>query len=686
MQMAHSNSYSASFPSTSRPLHSRHHLSFSHRSLGTARMSGSPYTAPTQLRSNSTPGSDSGRIISATHSLSPYSTHSQPSQPSLGCSPYPSEVSSTSAESPLSASSINESPFPEPLIDTMDYDASPHIVGENGDWSYQLPSEDIATASYSLNGPCSYPLPSYEADSADLYKQPVSGLLPMNVSLAMKYWWSPSAKRFQPLFPQPQQVHRQDNYYSNPLDSVPSQQSGTLRTSVTAQSFAPDFENTDLYPPLASSPLQSNITTHAPQPPPVALVDYLPTQQQISVKQESDSSFSSLYDRVGNAVSSSNSMAVLVAPYESASPPTDSTALPPAQYTQSPVAQSGMAAMPMLSAPVPRHSIYYGASLVSSCERTCQEQEQREQERLALRVQTHDLREQRTVRPTEVSPVSVFAGLPNAENDTDGEPDVQPFNPHESEFTGGRSTGQLHSGGAEGVLGYAEHLGSATTPSNGVLTDDEDAEAMEDYSVYDGLDEYEVDPMEELDEDDGDGEFLPQRRNTSKGTRLRSRSVAGRNSVRYQPYGVNGATKRTSKSPLISASDLTPEISAGQAAKLRKNARTLPIPVPVPNLTKKSRGRRVPTVQTITTTSRGQRDAALSARIYLCDVSGCGKCFARGEHLKRHIRSIHTHEKPHRCPYPGCGKEFSRHDNLGQHMKVHKDYPKILERMNAAEI
>ncbi|KAI9569466.1 hypothetical protein HD554DRAFT_1997843, partial [Boletus coccyginus] len=135
-------------------------------------------------------------------------------------------------------------------------------------------------------------------------------------------------------------------------------------------------------------------------------------------------------------------------------------------------------------------------------------------------------------------------------------------------------------------------------------------------------------------------------------------------------YGADvspSAVKGSPRSPLISASDMSP----GQVGKMRKNARTLPIPVPVPNLTKKSRGRRVPTVSG-TSVGRGQRDTALGARIYLCDVSGCGKCFARGEHLKRHIRSIHTYEKPHKCAYPGCDKEFSRHDNLGQHMKVHK--------------
>jgi uncharacterized Zn-finger protein len=55
-----------------------------------------------------------------------------------------------------------------------------------------------------------------------------------------------------------------------------------------------------------------------------------------------------------------------------------------------------------------------------------------------------------------------------------------------------------------------------------------------------------------------------------------------------------------------------------------------------------------------------------------CDFEGCNKTFKRSEHLKRHIRSIHTLEKPFPCPYPGCTKKFSRSDNLNQHLRIHR--------------
>ena len=118
----------------------------------------------------------------------------------------------------------------------------------------------------------------------------------------------------------------------------------------------------------------------------------------------------------------------------------------------------------------------------------------------------------------------------------------------------------------------------------------------------------------------------------------------------------------------------------------RKN-NPIPLPVPVPNLNKKSRGRKVPYVagaikiedrspsaeastedqgsassasviaDTDTRdTGRSRRKLARAPtpvasidpagnRTYVCAVAGCGKGFVRGEHLKRHVRSIHTYDK-----------------------------------------
>ncbi|KXN72615.1 hypothetical protein CONCODRAFT_24759, partial [Conidiobolus coronatus NRRL 28638] len=59
-------------------------------------------------------------------------------------------------------------------------------------------------------------------------------------------------------------------------------------------------------------------------------------------------------------------------------------------------------------------------------------------------------------------------------------------------------------------------------------------------------------------------------------------------------------------------------------------------------------------------------------RNYLCTQPGCGKRFKRAEHLKRHVRCIHNHDRPFTCPYPSCQKPFSRSDNLTQHIKIHQ--------------
>lgn len=50
----------------------------------------------------------------------------------------------------------------------------------------------------------------------------------------------------------------------------------------------------------------------------------------------------------------------------------------------------------------------------------------------------------------------------------------------------------------------------------------------------------------------------------------------------------------------------------------------------------------------------------------------CDKAFRRSEHLKRHIRSVHSNDRPFPCMF--CEKKFSRSDNLSQHLKTHKKH------------
>ncbi|KIK80641.1 hypothetical protein PAXRUDRAFT_833407 [Paxillus rubicundulus Ve08.2h10] len=102
----------------------------------------------------------------------------------------------------------------------------------------------------------------------------------------------------------------------------------------------------------------------------------------------------------------------------------------------------------------------------------------------------------------------------------------------------------------------------------------------------------------------------------------------------------------------------------------RRKARVMTkVPVPIPNLTKKSRGRKVPTSSGDYAPNKD--NTKKGKRTYTCHAHGCGKCFVRGEHLKRHIRSIHTNEKPWKCTHAGCSRTFSRRDNLNQHLRIH---------------
>lgn len=96
------------------------------------------------------------------------------------------------------------------------------------------------------------------------------------------------------------------------------------------------------------------------------------------------------------------------------------------------------------------------------------------------------------------------------------------------------------------------------------------------------------------------------------------------------------------------------------------------------------------------TRSRGRRvsnsPSIAGQKVFTCKHDDCGKVFKRSEHLKRHVRSIHTLEKrkfslfiiaknfilivhliiAFECPYQSCSKRFSRSDNLNQHIRIHR--------------
>lgn len=64
---------------------------------------------------------------------------------------------------------------------------------------------------------------------------------------------------------------------------------------------------------------------------------------------------------------------------------------------------------------------------------------------------------------------------------------------------------------------------------------------------------------------------------------------------------------------------------------------------------------------------RKQSLTADPSKTFVCTL--CARRFRRQEHLKRHYRSLHTHDKPFACT--DCGKTFSRSDNLAQHARTH---------------
>ena len=61
------------------------------------------------------------------------------------------------------------------------------------------------------------------------------------------------------------------------------------------------------------------------------------------------------------------------------------------------------------------------------------------------------------------------------------------------------------------------------------------------------------------------------------------------------------------------------------------------------------------------------------AKMFACEWDGCDRSFDDNFHLQRHVRAIHTLEKPFDCRE--CDKSFSRSDHLLKHVRTsHEDY------------
>jgi hypothetical protein len=83
------------------------------------------------------------------------------------------------------------------------------------------------------------------------------------------------------------------------------------------------------------------------------------------------------------------------------------------------------------------------------------------------------------------------------------------------------------------------------------------------------------------------------------------------------------------------------------------------------------------------TNRRGRKQSLTDdpSKTFVCEL--CNRRFRRQEHLKRHYRSLHTHDKPFECHE--CGKKFSRSDNLAQHSRTHGAGAIVMNLINDPE-
>lgn len=145
--------------------------------------------------------------------------------------------------------------------------------------------------------------------------------------------------------------------------------------------------------------------------------------------------------------------------------------------------------------------------------------------------------------------------------------------------------------------------------------------------------------------------------------------------IDFQPY--NHPTRITKRKSVSSATSNGSSIHRNSFTNTRRKS-TIGVVRSTPSMTPNT-----PSTATSTSTSQSKRNSVSGPSVsstvnfdnpedkpFQC--SECTKAFKRSEHLKRHIRSVHSNERPFACTL--CEKKFSRSDNLSQHLKTHKKH------------
>lgn len=149
--------------------------------------------------------------------------------------------------------------------------------------------------------------------------------------------------------------------------------------------------------------------------------------------------------------------------------------------------------------------------------------------------------------------------------------------------------------------------------------------------------------------------------------------------------------KRSTSRKSSKKTDSAPNVSGTMGKKMQAplNKANYPAPPPQPNahprqnsdasLSASSDASSAP----VSVNRRGRKQSLTDdpSKTFVCTL--CSRRFRRQEHLKRHYRSLHTHDKPFECNE--CGKKFSRSDNLAQHARTHSGGSMLMGVIDTSE-